>query len=62
MNLPLRGNSSLVLHTTVSDPSNPKKLWVGILAACVFATGTDENVLVTSNIVRAGLNYHFGGL
>jgi hypothetical protein len=27
----------LVLHTIVSDPGNPKKLWVGISAAGVFA-------------------------
>ena len=27
-----------MLHTIVSDPSNPKKLWVGISAAGVFAT------------------------
>lgn len=27
-----------------------------------IASGDAENVLVTSNIVRAGLNYHFGGM
>ena len=32
------GAAGLVLHTIVSDPSNPKKLWVGISAAGVFAT------------------------
>ena len=32
------GAAGLVLHTIVSDPGNPKKLWVGISAAGVFAT------------------------
>ncbi|MGI9354082.1 MAG: WD40/YVTN/BNR-like repeat-containing protein [Rhizobiaceae bacterium] len=32
------GGAGLVLHTIVSDPENPKKLWVGISAAGVFAT------------------------
>jgi photosystem II stability/assembly factor-like uncharacterized protein len=32
------GAAGLVLHTIVSDPNNPKKLWVGISAAGVFAT------------------------
>ena len=32
------GAAGLVLHTIVSDPANPKKLWVGISAAGVFAT------------------------
>jgi hypothetical protein len=32
------GGAGLVLHTIVSDPGNPKKLWVGISAAGVFAT------------------------
>jgi len=32
------GAAGLVLHTIVSDPSDPKKLWVGISAAGVFAT------------------------
>jgi len=32
------GAAGLVLHTIVSDPDNPKKLWVGISAAGVFAT------------------------
>lgn len=32
------GAAGLILHTIVSDPSNPKKLWVGISAAGVFAT------------------------
>jgi len=32
------GAAGLVLHTIVSDPSNSKKLWVGISAAGVFAT------------------------
>ena len=27
-----------MLHTIVSDPDNPKKLWVGISAAGIFAT------------------------
>lgn len=32
------GAAGLVLHTIVPDLSNPKKLWVGISAAGVFAT------------------------
>lgn len=32
------GGAGLVLHTIISDPSNPHKLWVGISAAGVFAT------------------------
>jgi hypothetical protein len=32
------GAAGLVLHTIVNDPGNPKKLWVGISAAGVFAT------------------------
>ncbi|MCE8006633.1 exo-alpha-sialidase [Aestuariivita sp.] len=32
------GAAGLVLHTIVTDPDNPKKLWVGISAAGVFAT------------------------
>ncbi|MCY0094351.1 WD40/YVTN/BNR-like repeat-containing protein [Hoeflea ulvae] len=32
------GGAGLVLHTIVSDPSDPQKLWVGISAAGVFAT------------------------
>ncbi|MCB2137635.1 MAG: exo-alpha-sialidase [Rhodobacteraceae bacterium] len=32
------GAAGLVLHTIVADPGNPKKLWVGISAAGVFAT------------------------
>lgn len=32
------GAAGLVLHTIVPDPKNPKKLWVGISAAGVFAT------------------------
>jgi hypothetical protein len=32
------GAAGLVLHTIVSDPRDPKKLWVGISAAGVFAT------------------------
>ena len=32
------GAAGLVLHTIVSDPSDPKKLWIGISAAGVFAT------------------------
>ncbi|NTT85239.1 WD40/YVTN/BNR-like repeat-containing protein [Tabrizicola fusiformis] len=32
------GGAGLVLHTIISDPSNPAKLWVGISAAGVFAT------------------------
>jgi len=32
------GAAGLVLHTIVPDPHNPKKLWVGISAAGVFAT------------------------
>lgn len=32
------GAAGLVLHTIVSDPSDPQKLWVGISAAGVFAT------------------------
>ncbi|GAB1478135.1 hypothetical protein MASR2M74_06780 [Paracoccaceae bacterium] len=32
------GGAGLVLHTILSDPSNPHKLWVGISAAGVFAT------------------------
>src|SRR5438270_13428385 len=36
------GAAGLVLHTIVFDPGNPKKLWVGISAAGVFATETAE--------------------
>ena len=32
------GAAGLVLHTIVSDPAQPQKLWVGISAAGVFAT------------------------
>ncbi len=32
------GAAGLVLHTIVADPAAPKKLWVGISAAGVFAT------------------------
>lgn len=32
------GAAGLVLHTIISDPDNPLKLWVGISAAGVFAT------------------------
>ncbi len=32
------GAAGLVLHTIVSDPDNPAKLWIGISAAGVFAT------------------------
>jgi len=32
------GAAGLVLHTIVSDPADPGKLWVGISAAGVFAT------------------------
>lgn len=32
------GGAGLVLHTIVSDPQNPQKLWVGISAAGVFAS------------------------
>jgi photosystem II stability/assembly factor-like uncharacterized protein len=32
------GAAGLVLHTIVTDPDNPAKLWVGISAAGVFAT------------------------
>ena len=32
------GAAGLVLHTIVADPADPKKLWVGISAAGVFAT------------------------
>ncbi len=32
------GAAGLVLHTIVSDPDNPKKLWIGISAAGVFAS------------------------
>lgn len=32
------GGAGLVLHTITSDPQNPKKIWVGISAAGVFAT------------------------
>ncbi len=32
------GGAGLVLHTIVSDPGVPKKLWVGISAAGVFAS------------------------
>lgn len=32
------GAAGLVLHTIVSDPTEPQKLWVGISAAGVFAT------------------------
>ncbi len=32
------GAAGLVLHTIVSDPKEPQKLWIGISAAGVFAT------------------------
>ena len=32
------GAAGLVLHTILSDPANPDKLWIGISAAGVFAT------------------------
>ena len=32
------GAAGLVLHTILSDPDNPDKLWIGISAAGVFAT------------------------
>ena len=32
------GGVGLTLHTIIPDPDNPKKLWVGISAAGVFAT------------------------
>ena len=32
------GGAGLVLHTIVSDPADPEKLWIGISAAGVFAT------------------------
>jgi photosystem II stability/assembly factor-like uncharacterized protein len=32
------GAAGLVLHTILSDPSDPQKLWIGISAAGVFAT------------------------
>ncbi len=32
------GAAGLVLHTIVSDPADPRKLWVGISAAGVFAS------------------------
>lgn len=32
------GAAGLVLHTIVADPADPKKLWIGISAAGVFAT------------------------
>lgn len=32
------GAAGLVLHTIVSDPQDPEKLWIGISAAGVFAT------------------------
>ncbi|MCR8723381.1 WD40/YVTN/BNR-like repeat-containing protein [Frigidibacter sp. ROC022] len=32
------GAAGLVLHTIVADPENPRKLWIGISAAGVFAT------------------------
>jgi len=32
------GAAGLVLHTIVSDPSDPRKLWIGISAAGVFAS------------------------
>jgi photosystem II stability/assembly factor-like uncharacterized protein len=32
------GAAGLVLHTIVTDPANPEKLWIGISAAGVFAS------------------------
>jgi photosystem II stability/assembly factor-like uncharacterized protein len=32
------GAAGLVLHSIVADPGNPKKVWVGISAAGIFAT------------------------
>ncbi|MEO4043091.1 exo-alpha-sialidase [Hoeflea sp. CAU 1731] len=37
------GGAGLVLHTIVSDPSNPEKMWIGISAAGVFATEDGGN-------------------
>ena len=35
------GGAGLILHSIVSDPANDAKLWVGISAAGIFATGDD---------------------
>ncbi|VVT19389.1 sialidase family protein [Hoeflea sp. EC-HK425] len=37
------GAAGLVLHTIVADPADPKKLWIGISAAGVFATEDGGN-------------------
>ena len=56
------GAAGLVLHTIVPDPSDPKKLWVGISAAGVFATedggATWERRNRLSNAEAAGEHSH----
>ncbi|MGC1747235.1 MAG: exo-alpha-sialidase, partial [Pseudolabrys sp.] len=56
------GGAGLVLHTIVSDPGNPKKLWVGISAAGVFATedggATWERRNRLSNVEASGHHDH----
>ena len=59
------GGAGLVLHTIVSDPGDPKKLWVGISAAGVFATedggATWERRNRLSNAEACGHNNHPAG-
>jgi len=56
------GAAGLVLHTIVSDPDNPEKLWIGISAAGVFATEdggrTWERRNRLSNSVSCGDHSH----
>ena len=43
------GGAGLVLHSIVTDPGDPAKLWVGISAAGVFATEDGGNTWETRN-------------
>jgi photosystem II stability/assembly factor-like uncharacterized protein len=56
------GAAGLVLHTIVPDTSDPKKLWVGISAAGVFATedggATWERRNRLSNAEACGHHHH----
>jgi photosystem II stability/assembly factor-like uncharacterized protein len=56
------GAAGLVLHTLVSDPKDPKKMWAGISAAGVFATEdggeTWERRNRLSNAEACGHHHH----
>ncbi|MEZ5913318.1 MAG: exo-alpha-sialidase [Paracoccaceae bacterium] len=56
------GAAGLVLHTIVADPKNPRKIWVGISAAGVFATedggATWERRNRLSNAEACGEHHH----